>query len=730
MSTQQTKVIITGDASGFVRAAQQAQGASVQLGTALGGLQGIAAKGILGNMSAMGLAGVAAGVGASLIAVAGNAIATGDELDNLAQRTGISVEELSKLRYAAQMSDLSNESLAKGLAVLSVKMVEAGDGSGMAGEKMKKLGFDVRNLDGTIKTSRQMLDELADRFATMPDGPEKTALAVEFFGKKIGTDMIPLLNSGSAGLKAMGDEAERLGRVMSTQTARAAAEFNDNLDRLKGTSESVGIALANKMLPVLNEVLGRIVDAQKTGAAFTPEKFFGGDPAQIPKRIAEINKSIDEMRKKQAAGEWRLLGSWEDDIKKAEKERAYFEAQLKRQSGDGVQSAEELAKKRLSIESQYHAKYIQLVELRAVAAGKISADILLDDTKRTDEQIKNAEKLRDALRSAWQSSLDEAKKAGDEAVKLLQKAADIRQTGADKAAAKRRSGKSPEQQQAEIEREFEAAQRSAEINAASASYAAMFGRTEAAAKYAEQAARDAERASRFAEQIDDPETGARAIERNAETQAGLVEGQARAKQQEQQAAEERAAAQAKMIVDLDKQITDLQTRAAAIKVEADITAAQSAINTLKAELDNLKDKTVTVTVNQVGGSAPAEGSGATGSFAYGGYTGPGGKFQPAGIVHAGEFVLRQEVVRQRGALAFLERFNRVGLDALKGYATGGLVQRLAMPSLPAAPAGRGGAAAVFNFPGMGSFPVQMAPNVLGEMKAAFAREALMRGSRR
>ncbi|MGH8347062.1 MAG: hypothetical protein ACRES5_10920, partial [Pseudomonas sp.] len=52
---------------------------------------------------------------------------------------------------------------------------------------------------------------------------------------------------------------------------------------------------------------------------------------------------------------------------------------------------------------------------------------------------------------------------------------------------------------------------------------------------------------------------------------------------------------------------------------------------------------------------------AAGGFASGGYTGPGGKYQPAGIVHAGEFVHRQEVVRQPGAMAFLSAFNRVGM---------------------------------------------------------------------
>lgn len=87
-------------------------------------------------------------------------------------------------------------------------------------------------------------------------------------------------------------------------------------------------------------------------------------------------------------------------------------------------------------------------------------------------------------------------------------------------------------------------------------------------------------------------------------------------------------------------------------------------------------------------------------FSSGGWTGPGTKFQPAGIVHADEFVHRQEVVRQPGALAFLTRFNQVGMAALKGwqgYADGGLVMggnvSLGLPSVgnfkPAAPVSGG-----------------------------------------
>jgi len=51
----------------------------------------------------------------------------------------------------------------------------------------------------------------------------------------------------------------------------------------------------------------------------------------------------------------------------------------------------------------------------------------------------------------------------------------------------------------------------------------------------------------------------------------------------------------------------------------------------------------------------------------GGYTGDGGKYDPKGVVHGGEFVLRKEVVSQPGMRNYLE-----GLNA-KGYADGGYV---------------------------------------------------------
>lgn len=730
----------------FVGDSTSAVAAVKRIRTEMGELQSLAAKSFtFGGL----LAGGAAVTG--LVAITKSAIDTGDAMNKMSQKTGVSVEELSKLHYMAGLSSVSSETLQKSLTSLAVTLVEAKDATSPAAKEFEKLGISVRDSEGKMKSSMAILYELADRFAAMPDGVEKTNLAVSIFGKKIGADVIPMLNAGSAGLKAMGDEAERLGFVMSGELAKKSEEFNDNVERLSKLSESAGINIANTLVPALNALLTQYLDAGKAGLTFW-EAITGiglSDPTKGPaEQIARITEEIEKLKKSAANSGWEqemfgsgASGATADEIAKLEKLRKYFELQQQRQTGDGVQSAEEIAAKRISIEKQMQAKLAELSKLRGIAEGKISADILLDDDKRTAAQIKNAEKLRDTLTGMWEQSLKAAAAAGEQAKKLFEDAADLRTSGADKAAAKRRGTLSPEDQQAEILKQYGALSQSASQSASLAQIAAFNGRTENAAKLATQAAKDAERASKLADQIDDPELAARAIEEITDIQARLLETQARAKQQEQADYEAQAKAQRELISGIDQQLTDLQAKAAALKVQANIDDARSSLATLQAQLDNLQDKTVTVTVKQVG-DVPANADTtiaqqAGGVYALGGWTGPGPKYKISGFVHAGEVVERNEVVRQPGALPFLLRFNQIGMAAIKefiektpGYASGGLVSAVRVPSLAPSSGSSAQTPVIINLPNGGSFPLQGSPDVVGEMTTAFKRQALKRGGRR
>ena len=477
--------------------------------------------------------------------------------------------------------------------------------------------------------------------------------------------------------------------------------------------------------------MGEFLSARKAGLGLFDAIASTGQIAPLEESIARVTKRLAELNAERDSGKGRGLAgaitgsSVYADIAKAEKQLEFLKSL---QTSDTAQE-EATAAKREKIAAALSRKLIEWEKLRGIASGKISADILQDDKKRTEEQIANAEKLRDALRTAWQASVDGARKAGEDAKASLAKAAELRQTGADKATDIRRSQLTEADQQVLNQRDYQQLSDAAIQAALLAKMAAQQGRLESAAKLADEATKAAERAAGFGDKLTDPEARAGAAERTAEAQATAEEARAKIKEKQAKDLEDTAKAQAATIADLDKQITDLQTKAAAIKVQADVTQAAGEIAALQAQLNALQDKTITVTVNRTSGTGESVDTGGA-SFARGGYTGHGGKWDPAGIVHRGEWVTPQEIVRQPGALAFLERFNRLGVRALPGYADGGLVGRLSLPNLRPASSPAAAASATFNFPGMGSYQATMDTYNFSKLQRDFSREALRSGGRR
>ena len=220
-------------------------------------LQGVRARlaGIGQGMQKVGAA-MSVGVGA---AVAGVSLAMrgvlndADEMAKAAQKFGVPIEELSRLRHAADLSGVSFEGLGTGMRRLSQNMNDAAKGIGESKEAFEQLGISVTDADGSLKSSTAVLNEIAERFAAMPDGAEKTALAMDLMGRS-GADLIPLLNAGAQGLQSMKDEADALGIVITGETAKAAEQFNDNLTRLNRVFDGLKTVVAAELAPVLADL--------------------------------------------------------------------------------------------------------------------------------------------------------------------------------------------------------------------------------------------------------------------------------------------------------------------------------------------------------------------------------------------------------------------------------------------------------------------------------------------
>ncbi len=228
------------------------------------GLENItsAAKSVSGVLGALG---AALSVGA-LVAAGKEALETADTLAKLAQKTGLSVESLSLLRPIAEQAGTSLEGLATGLKKLATAMVEAAGGSKEQVETFSRLGVSVTDAAGQLRPTEEVLLDLADAFAAMPDGAEKSALAVKLLGKS-GVELIPFLNQGRAGIEELKQKFKELGLEIRGDTARAAEKFNDTLDTVKQALQGIAMRIAEGALPAMQRLADALVALASHGDA-------------------------------------------------------------------------------------------------------------------------------------------------------------------------------------------------------------------------------------------------------------------------------------------------------------------------------------------------------------------------------------------------------------------------------------------------------------------------------
>lgn len=243
------RVVLGADSAALEKGLKDAQGS-------INAFAASAAKGAAGI--AVGFAAAATALGVSIK----HTLAEADKLGKLAQSVGVPVEQLSALKYAADLSGVSVESLGKALGRLSKNTLEAAQGAKGPVEAFRALGVSFRDASGGVKSVGDLLPQLADKFAAMKDGTAKTALAMQIFGRA-GAELIPLLNGGSKGIKEMTDEAKQLGLVIDDKTAKSAEAFNDNLTRMGAIFTGIITKVTAQAAPAFAQLSGALVEVSK-----------------------------------------------------------------------------------------------------------------------------------------------------------------------------------------------------------------------------------------------------------------------------------------------------------------------------------------------------------------------------------------------------------------------------------------------------------------------------------
>lgn len=190
------------------------------------------------------LVGLAGGLSvAGFAAWVKGAVDAADEMNKVAQKTGLAVKEVSGLQLAWRQAGGSAEQFVPIMAKLGVAVSNGN-------KALDAMGVSSKNADGSLKSTRQVLAEVSDKFASYETGARKTALAVGLLGEE-GAKALPFLNQGAKALSDYDEMAQRLGLTLDQETTQKAEKFNDTLDLIGQSTQGFARQVAAQLLPTL-----------------------------------------------------------------------------------------------------------------------------------------------------------------------------------------------------------------------------------------------------------------------------------------------------------------------------------------------------------------------------------------------------------------------------------------------------------------------------------------------
>lgn len=179
-------------------------------------------------------------------------------LDDMAQKTGSSVENLSKLGKVAAMTSTDFGAVDAALVKLSKSMADVDGNGGKVRKAMESIGLSVDDIKN--KDPGQVFVEITRRLQGYEDGATKVAVLNDLMGKSA-ADLIPYMN----------DVAEQFDNFNgeSTEAAAAAAKLQDEMGRLRVKVDEMTTSLVTAAIPAANDFLGAIKDLSRESDTMT-----------------------------------------------------------------------------------------------------------------------------------------------------------------------------------------------------------------------------------------------------------------------------------------------------------------------------------------------------------------------------------------------------------------------------------------------------------------------------
>ena len=176
-----------------------------------------------------------------------------DEVLEMSTNTHIATEDLQAYMYAAELVDVSTETLTSSMARNVRSMNSAADGTGAVADAYAALGVAVTDSDGNLRDSQTVYWELIDALGQVDDYTQRDALSMQIFGRSA-QDLNSLIAVGSDGMAQYAQQAQEAGAILDGDTLEAFGAFDDVTHQLDSGMQAAQNALGTILLPILTEM--------------------------------------------------------------------------------------------------------------------------------------------------------------------------------------------------------------------------------------------------------------------------------------------------------------------------------------------------------------------------------------------------------------------------------------------------------------------------------------------
>lgn len=195
----------------------------------------------------------------ALISLTIESAAYADEILTQSVVTGLSTEALQEYQYAAELVDVSLDTLTSSQSKMIRSMDAARRGSKEQAEAFDKLGISVQNADGTLRDAQDVFGDAIDALGAISNETERDAIAMTIFGRSA-RDLNPLIKAGSDGLRELTQEAHNVGYVMGEEALDALGAVDDQLQRMNRSGEALKNQIAVGMAPAVENLMKKGTD--------------------------------------------------------------------------------------------------------------------------------------------------------------------------------------------------------------------------------------------------------------------------------------------------------------------------------------------------------------------------------------------------------------------------------------------------------------------------------------